>query len=349
MSAPLAVLAMGNPLLDMSVSEAPELLEKYGLKKNDAVLAEGKQKEIYADLQENYKVLYVAGGAAQNAARAAQYVLPTGSTAYLGAVGSDSLADQLRAANDREGLQSAYQVVTDKPTGACAVIITDHDRSLCTELGAAESFSPAHLDKPEIKDLITRAKSYYLGGFFLTHGLESALKLAKQASENNKPFAMNLSAPFIPQFFKAQVDELMPFVDVLIGNESEAEAYAASHEWDTKDMATIASKLAELPKQNAATPRLVIITQGPSSTVVACASPSALGLSESPKTYAVEKLASAQIVDTNGAGDAFAGGFLGARQLGKSIDEAIQVGHRMGAMCIQCNGPSFKFPKENVL
>lgn len=184
---------------------------------------------------------------------------------------------------------------------------------------------------------------------------------------------MNLSAPFIPQFFKAQVDELMPFVDVLIGNESEAEAYAASHEWDvradtrgpppespgtdsrlshpsqTKDMATIASKLAELPKQNAATPRLVIITQGPSSTVVACASPSALGLSESPKTYAVEKLASAQIVDTNGAGDAFAGGFLGARQLGKSIDEAIQVGHRMGAMCIQCNGPSFKFPKENVL
>lgn len=182
---------------------------------------------------------------------------------------------------------------------------------------------------------------------------------------------MNLSAPFIPQFFKAQVDELMPFVDVLIGNESEAEAYAASHEWDvsvgstkprrsltdsrlshplqTKDMATIASKLAELPKQNAATPRLVIITQGPSSTVVACASPSALGLSESPKTYAVEKLASAQIVDTNGAGDAFAGGFLGARQLGKSINEAIQVGHRMGAMCIQCNGPSFKFPKENVL
>lgn len=46
MSAPLAVLAMGNPLLDMSVSEAPELLEKYGLKKNDAVLAEGKQKEM---------------------------------------------------------------------------------------------------------------------------------------------------------------------------------------------------------------------------------------------------------------------------------------------------------------
>lgn len=47
-----------------------------------------------------------------------------------------------------------------------------------------------------------------------------------------QPFAMNLSAPFIPQFFKSQVDEIMPYVDVLIQNESEAEAYAASHEWD---------------------------------------------------------------------------------------------------------------------
>lgn len=42
---------------------------------------------------------------------------------------------------------------------------------------------------------------------------------------------MNLSAPFIPQFFKSQVDELLPFVDILIGNESEAEAYAESHEY----------------------------------------------------------------------------------------------------------------------
>lgn len=47
---------------------------------------------------------------------------------------------------------------------------------------------------------------------------------------------MNLSAPFIPQFFKSQVDEILPYVDVLIGNESEAEAYAASHEWDVRPL-----------------------------------------------------------------------------------------------------------------
>lgn len=59
---------------------------------------------------------------------AKQYVLPAGSTAYLGAVGKDDLANQLRAANEKEGVISAYQVVEEKPTGACAVIITGHDR-----------------------------------------------------------------------------------------------------------------------------------------------------------------------------------------------------------------------------
>jgi hypothetical protein len=58
--------------------------------------------------------------------------------------------------------------------------------SLCTTLGAAESFSPSHLSKPEIASLIDRAQNFYLGGFFLTHGLESALILAKHAAEKNK-------------------------------------------------------------------------------------------------------------------------------------------------------------------
>lgn len=42
---------------------------------------------------------------------------------------------------------------------------------------------------------------------------------------------MNLSAPFIPQFFKSQVDEILPYVDILIGNESEADAFSQSHDF----------------------------------------------------------------------------------------------------------------------
>lgn len=337
-----AFVAMGNPLLDMQVTDE-SLLAKYNLKANDAILAEGKQKEIYTDLEQNYKPVYVAGGAAQNAARGAQYVLPDNSTAYIGAVGKDALADQLRAANDREGLYSAYQVVEDAPTGACAVVLSGHNRSLCTELGAAEKFDKSHLEKQEIKDLIECAKFFYLGGFFLTHGVESALILAKHSHENKKTFAMNLSAPFIPQFFKSQLNQVLEYADIVIGNESEAAAFAESHSLKTTDVAEIAKKIATFDKVNSERPRVVVITQGAESTIVAT------GDSDKHEVYTVSKIADDQIVDTNGAGDAFAGGFCGAITAGKSVAEAVEAGHKMGAMCVGQVGPAFKFPKVQVL
>jgi len=58
--------------------------------------------------------------------------------------------------------------------------------SLVTTLRAAEKFDKAHLSSPEIAPLIDDAKYYYVGGFFLTHGIESALEVAKKASAASK-------------------------------------------------------------------------------------------------------------------------------------------------------------------
>lgn len=74
----------------------------------------------------------------------------------------------------------------------------------------------------------------------------------------------------------------------------------------------------------------MIITQGSESTIVVTAADDA-----EPKTHPVHALKSEEIVDTNGAGDAFAGGVIGALVTDKSIDDAVEVGHKMGAMCIQ--------------
>lgn len=94
----------------------------------------------------NYKVTYVAGGASQNAARGAavrrflflqasiltnhKYILPPKSVVYTGCVGDDELAERLKAANKREGLDEVYQVKKGEKTGACAVVITGHHRSV---------------------------------------------------------------------------------------------------------------------------------------------------------------------------------------------------------------------------
>lgn len=338
------LVALGNPLLDMQIRNGEAMLEKYGLKANDAVLADEKQLAIYKDIVDNYDVTYVAGGAAQNAARCAQYVLPANSTAYLGCVGKDDLAKQLQAANDKEGLKSIYQFSDDQPTGSCAVVITGHNRSLCTNLGAAEKFTKSHLETAEAQQAIKNAKIFYLGGFFLTHGVESALVLAEEAKSRDVSFTMNLSAPFIPQFFTSQVDQVVPYADVVFGNESEAEAWAEAHKLESKDLKTIAQAIADFDAVTTkAQKRVVIITQGSQPTIVAKRG------EKEQKVHETPKINPADIVDTNGAGDAFAGGVVGALVLGKSIDQAIDVGHKLGGMCIGQVGPILKFPKENVI
>jgi adenosine kinase len=145
-----------------------------------------------------------------------------------------------------------------------------------------------------------------------------------------KTFALNLSAPFIPQFFGVQLQQILPYCDVVIGNETEAEAWATATGLPNKELPAIAKALALLPKVNPSRPRIVIFTQGPKSTVlVSSAEP------DSPKIYDVNPLGDDKIVDTNGAGDAFAGGFIGALVAGKSLDECVEVGHKLGAMCVQ--------------
>ncbi|PWY97430.1 Ribokinase-like protein [Testicularia cyperi] len=338
------LVALGNPLLDMQIRNGEAVLEKYGLKPNDAVLATPEQLAIYQDIVDNYQVTYVAGGAAQNAARCAQYVLPPNSTAYLGCVGNDDLAKQLQAANDKEGLKSIYQYSQEQPTGSCAVVITGHNRSLCTNLGAAEKFDKSHLETPEAQAAIKNAKLFYLGGFFLTHGVESALVLANEAKNRDVSFTMNLSAPFIPQFFTAQVDQVVPYADVIFGNETEAEAWAEAHKVESKDLKVIAQAIADYEAATTkAQSRTVVITNGAQPTIVATKGSSTQHVHETPK------INPADIVDTNGAGDAFAGGVLGALVLGKSLNDAITVGHKLGGMCIGQVGPILKFPKEDVL
>jgi len=158
-------------------------------------------------------------------------------------------------------------------------------------------------------------------------------------------FVLNLSAPFIVQFFGAQLQKILPYIDYLIGNEAEAEAWASANGLsDPKDLPAVAKALAQQPKSNPTRDRVVIFTHGAQPTIAVSSSSS-----DDVKTYAVNALKDEEIVDTNGAGDAFAGGLVGALAAGKSLDEAIEVAHTLGTMCVTQVGPQYKWPKVKVL
>ncbi|KAI9319298.1 Ribokinase-like protein [Dichotomocladium elegans] len=334
------LLAMENPLLDIQCRDAEEMLQKYQLKANDAILAAESHMSLYDEIISKYEVVYVAGGAAQNTARGAQYFLPPNSTVYIGCVSNDKNAETLKAAAAADGLRTVYQTSTECPTGTCAVLLTGHHRSLVTSLGAAEKFTLDFLKKPENWAIVENAKYYYVGSFFMTHdgGRDAALAVSKHAAEQNKTFALNLSAPFISQFFKDRLDAVVENADILFGNEDEARTYSSVAGWNTDDVKEIAKKLANLPKGNGR-PRTVVITQGAQETVVA--------VGDSVQVFPVEKIEDKDIVDTNGAGDAFCGGFMGLYAQGVTdVARCVKAGHYLASICIKNVGPTFPKPED---
>lgn len=337
------LVCLGNPLLDLQSDVEKTYLEKYDLKANDAILIDEKHKPIFKEVVEFPNLHIVAGGAAQNAARAAQYVLEPESVVYFGSVGKDKYADLLVEANERAGLTTKYQVQDGIETGKCVALITGNNRSMVTDLGAANHFKLAHLEKPENEKIIKDAKVYYIGGFHLTVCPDAIYKLGKEASEHDdKISVLNFSAPFITEFFKEPLDKSIPYMDYIICNETEAEAYAKSHGYEnTDDLVEIAKKVAQLPKENIKKPRTVVFSHGTEPTVVVKYD------FETKKTevkeYSVHPIESSKISDTNGAGDAFAGGFIAGLVKGKSLDQCVDLGQWLAMISIQEIGPSFPY------
>ena len=337
---------MGNPLLDISAEVPPDYLPKYDLKPNDAILAEPKHFPIYRDLVDNYQVEYIAGGGTQNAIRVAQWMLQKRfATSYIGCIGDDDFGRQLEKQATNDGVKVHYLIDKKEPTGTCAVLITEKVRSLVANLGAANHYKVEHLLKPENWALVEKAKFVYIAGFFLTVSVESILSVAKHCTETNKYFTVNLSAPFIPVAFKEQLMSVMPYVDILVGNESEADAFSQAQEYGTKDLSEIALKVAALPKVNQSRPRVVIITQGPG--------PVLLCNDGKVTEFPILPIQEEDILDTNGAGDAWIGGFLSQLVLGRSIEESIQGGHYAANVIIKRSGctfppqPNFKLSPKN--
>lgn len=327
------LLGMGNPLLDISAVCSESFLEKYGLEANNAILAEDKHQPMYKEMSAMNDVEFVPGGATQNSMRVAQWIIrQPGAASFMGSVGKDEYSKILEEKCKTAGVTVKYQYQEKEPTGTCAVVITKAGtcRSLVANLAAANLFTKSHIDVPENRAIIEKAKFFYISGFFLTVSPESILEVGKHACEKNKIFTMNLSAPFIVEFFKDPMMQAFPYIDILFGNESEAAKFGEVHKFGTTDLKEIAVKAAALPKTNKERSRTVIITQG-ADNVILCKDGKITEI-------AVTKLPQEKLIDTNGAGDAFVGGFLAQLIKGESVNDCIKCGIWAATHIIQRSG-----------
>ncbi|KAJ2653503.1 adenosine kinase [Coemansia sp. RSA 1200] len=336
-----ALVGFCNPLLDISAVVGDDLLAEYKLKANDAIMASAEHLPLFQTLMDKYDAKLLPGGSAQNTLRGAQLLLPSGSAVFFGAVGDDENARKLKQAAEKANLRTNYMVNKDKPTGTCALLITGHNRSMVANLSAAETYSFEHTRTPENWKDIENAKFYYITGFFFAVSPDTIQAVAQHALDNGKTFTMNLSAPFVAQFFTQHVEKTIPYIDILFGNESEAIALGEAMKWapegaklNVGDVKWIAKRVADMPKLGKK-PRVVVFTQGALETVVAVSN------EEGVRVYPVTKVPDSEVGDTNGAGDAFVAAFLAEYMQDKSLDVSVEAGHWLGGQVVRQIGPNY--------
>lgn len=330
------LMGLGNPLLDVIVPVEAPVLRKFGLKANDAIIAAAKHKPLFELIQTpQFKPVYLAGGATQNSIRVAQWLLklPQAVT-FFGCVGSDKDGNKLEEVAEEGGVKVVYQRHQKETTGTCAALLTGHDRSLVTSLGAAIKFSHEFLSDPKNWKVVEKAEVIYVGGFVFDVSVKSIEMLSRHAAEKGKTLVMNLSAPFLIKYFADKKINILQYIDVLFGNQDEARELAKALKLGSQDVKVIARKIMDLPKANGNRKRSVVFTGGREATIVGWEG-------GEPFENNFDPVAKEKIVDTNACGDAFVGGFLAQLVRKKDVAVCLKCANYAASVIIQHNGCSF--------
>jgi adenosine kinase len=338
------LLGIENPLLDMVMYCDKAYLDHYQLRENDGILASEQHLPIYEELAMNPCTQYIAGGSAQNTIRTVQWMLRGSypealhATVYIGCVGKDGYSERLRSEASKDGVTLQYMEDPSTPTGTCAVLIYQNHRALVANLGAANNYKSAHLQQPDVWCYVEKARFYYSTGFFLTVSPESLAMITHHATSNGKIVAFNLAAPYIAKLFGNRLLDVLPYCDYLFGNSEEAIAFAEANNLEFSNITDIGVYLAMYSKVYPNRGRTVVLTQSAQPTLVITAD----GMVQ---MYPVIPIKPEEIMDTNGAGDAFVGGFLSQLILGRNLQRCVAAGHFAAHVIIQQSGIQFPIDK----
>ncbi|MBS11587.1 MAG: adenosine kinase [Gemmatimonadetes bacterium] len=308
------VYGVGNALVDVQYQVSDAYIERMNVEMATMTLVdEARQTELIENV-ENEPLERASGGSAANTVIG---VVGFGGTAYYGCkVGTDEPGEFYLSDLTAAGVGSNPNNRVDGVTGECVVLIgPDGERSLNTFLGITSEFSPNEIEA----DVAADSDVVYIEGYLLSAdaGFAAALKAQELGKEKGAKVALTLSDVFIVNAFKERVDELFRNgIDLLFGNEAEAVAYT-----DRSDVSGACLVLGKVVKDFA-------ITLGSEGALV----------TDSGNVKAVDGFP-VDAVDTNGAGDAFAGAFLYGITNGHSPEEAGRLGCYAGSKVVSKFGP----------
>jgi len=305
------VLGIGNAIVDVLARAEDDFLVRHDMRKGAMTLIdETRALAIYDAMG---PAVEISGGSAANTIVGCASL--GGRAAFVGRVRDDELgrvfAHDIRAA----GVAFDTGPASDGPsTGRCYVLVTpDGERTMNTYLGAAQDLHPRDIDA----DAIAGAAITYLEGYLWDpkQAKEAFLKAAAAAHEAKRLVALSLSDAFCVDRWREEFLDLVRggTVDLLFANEAELRSLYQTSDFDTA--------LAALRREA----RLAVVTRSEKGCVVV----------SRDKVLPVPAAPIERVVDTTGAGDLFAAGFLFGIAQGAGHERAAQLGALAAAEVIQ--------------
>ncbi len=297
------VLGIGNAIVDVIAETSDAFLGEQGLDKGTMhLIDEARARDLYGAMGPGIEV---SGGSAANTI--AGVAALGGRASFIGRVRDDELGEVFAHDIRAQGVSFTTATSTDGPlTARCLVLVTpDAQRTMNTYLGACVHLSASDVDR----DAVARVSAVYLEGYLwdAPEGPAIFAAAAQAAKAAGRDVAMTLSDPFcVDRHRDAFLAFIREHVDILFANEVEiASLYQCSGFEDAAGRVSGDVKIAALTRSEKGS--LIVAGSG---RTVAAAHPT-------------------RVVDTTGAGDLYAAGFLYGYTTGASLERAA----RIGAVC----------------
>jgi fructokinase len=300
----LDVVGIGNAIVDVLVRADDDAIDNHQLTKGTMALIDEQQAEaLYASLGPG---LETSGGSAANTLAGIAQL--GGRAGFIGRVRDDQLGAIF--SHDIKAVGARFQTppATSGPsTARCLILVTpDAQRTMCTYLGASVLLHPDDLDL----EMVAQAKVLYLEGYLWDSDDAKAafIAAAKVARANGGEVALSLSDAFCVERHRDSFQELVDgHVDILFANEMEITSLYKANSFE------------EAAEQVRGRCKVAALTRSEQGSVILNGS----------GTHAIAPFRLGELVDTTGAGDLYAAGFLHAYCQG----QAIETCGRLGSLC----------------
>lgn len=299
-------VGLGNALVDVSLRlGSDDVLREIGIQKGAMDMIDRAQMIAIRKALSHLPRKQAPGGSVCNTMRAMSRL--GAQTGFVGKIGDDSIGGFYEDAVRRAGVTPHF-IKDTGISGSCTVLISpDGERTMGTFLGPAPTIEPEEITE----ETLSQYQCIYIEGYLIVNEplVRSTMRKAKKLGLK---VALDLSNFNIVNAFKGLLKDLIPsYVDILFSNESEAEAYTGQ---PAKEAVRTLSQCVEVS----------LVTLGKAGSLVGSRG----------QFYSIPAVGG-NPVDTTGAGDHFAAGFLYGQSIGASLERSARMGSLLAGYAIE--------------